>query len=124
MAPAPTLQTQSRTEGHGPRFQIMDGPVWGLVLCAPFPGSTGPPGPDQGPERSELPQGRFDALLMQSIPANQAVYWRKPRQIGVEGPGSRTGDPWCPGDRTGRPEKAGERNQSAEQGERKALGSH
>lgn len=86
MVPAPTLQAQSRTEGNGPRpFRSWTAPAGGLVLCAPFPGSTDPPGPDQGPERSELPRGRFDALLMQSIPVNPAVYQRKPCQIRVEG---------------------------------------
>ena len=70
-------------------------------MCAPFPGSTAPTGPDQWPERSELPQGRFGALLMQSTGVNCA-------RSGWRGPGSRTGDPGCSGYRTGRPEKAEE----------------
>ena len=83
MAPAPTLQTQSRTEGHGPRpCRSWTPPAGGLVLCALFPGSTAP----TGPERSELLRSRFDALLMQSTGVNRA-------RSGWSGPGSRTGDP-------------------------------
>ena len=63
MAPAPTPYKQSRTEGHAPpALQIMDGPRRGSGIVRPFPGSTAPTGPDQGPERAELPRSRFDAV--------------------------------------------------------------
>lgn len=83
MAPVPTQYKHGAT-APGCRSRAT-APAGGLLLCAPFPGSAAPTGPDRGPERFELPRGRFDALLMQSIQADPSVYRRKLRQIRVEG---------------------------------------
>lgn len=54
MAPAPTLQAHSRIKGNGPRLQIIrhGPPLVGLVFCALFHGSGGPPCTGSGPDQA------------------------------------------------------------------------
>ena len=82
MAPAPTLHNQDRTEGNGPRLQIMrHGPRWGLVFCALFPGAGGPLGTGSGPDQA----GQGASCAPAGWCSSGAVYRRKPCQIRVEG---------------------------------------
>ena len=60
MAPGPdTTNTEPDRGPRPPALQIMDGPRRGSGIVHPFPGSTAPTGPDQGPERSELHRSDF-----------------------------------------------------------------
>lgn len=132
MAPAPTLQAQSRIKGNGPRLQIIrHGPRWWGWYSAPF--SMVPAVrwvPDHGqirPDKGQAAPRRAGAVLVQSIRVDTRrsppkCGWRgfspeqaTPGALGIEqagpkklgkGPGRRTGRTKSPGITLARQQKS------------------